>query len=1129
MTADVLEFETFSGGKVWLNLSGSYRILRVPTREELSDLIAEFRCRQWEWLKDCVCQWEEKHGLINGLAASKVKIAKKTAGEEGAIALNLAKIAAEGVPDAAWDILKDVSPLPKSAPSTRIVNATREQQCAFMLAAMGNSLQYAENLFRPGYKEALVYSWLDTAFATYTDPKAFLEALFAQAVIERAPRDVATRNQNKNMRRPLLDMFLLWLSQYGIMLFPLMQQPFVGDTRGFEDWLISPEQKATFAAIGAAYENKAKQRHAKWAARNTTIFRMLTTASTLRTAEDLSLEMFEAAYAAMDKMLEKTLTDRLHLIYRVLRDSLGRRELPTFKPIRRVAPKLKTPFAWAWLSTKGHPRILFPRMLEGDYEPLPHICAWAERFSKIIAKLPVKNVSNTVTTYQWFLCWLISSGFQVFSLAELEREHINDIKPLASSSCFRAILSRADMSRESANAHIMRLAWAFEAMIEEDKLSISNPVSVRFDSFKLQVTRGKTPRRPMSRDLMSYLRELNKRDNYALSRNYPSHQRTMLNASGQYEAVWFPAFAVIVDLLLQLPLRGFQARFLDSGEGDEEVVAVENSHLALKQNSLSTATPGRREGLFYLFEGKDGSQTLGLHINTNKTGVDRVSGYEIAWCSPDLRDALNMLREWQINWNPVARSVSCIEKSDFEQAKNRDMLESLKTTYALFRDPSDAQGWPISRDKLFDYWSLLLARAEDELAAQGQKIRLTVEKEISKGPNKRPVTKRLAAYDIHTLRVSGISALIEAGMPPDMVQQVAGHATVVMTLYYNKIKASRLNETLSHALNQLSTSLDNIDGMAEADFDRLSKYLLNRRSPEDAIGKTLLSERIGHGDGSVEVTVHGICPGGECSTGGEFQNQAVGYGPVPRPLACSLCRYRLTGPRFLTGLVLNANRLMHELRSKGKEIATLNEERERLADQGQPIHIVKAKIEALYRETDIVGAEWAAEVQYVHAAERLFEDFLADTGGINPEMPVLVTGQDGATLESRLENHSEFALLQSLAEGSQVWPGFKPTAALDDHREFLNEVLAASDINPFLLKLRGEVREKAATLLGRAITAWVPDDRLDNLREGVEQLENYPAISAFLGKLREQALTLGTIDESKLASHQLDNPNGILS
>ena len=58
---------------------------------------------------------------------------------------------------------------------------------------------------------------------------------------------------------------------------------------------------------------------------------------------------------------------------------------------------------------------------------------------------------------------------------------------------------------------------------------------------------------------------------------------------------------------------------------------------------------------------------------------------------------------------------------------------------------------------------------------------------------------------------------------------------------------------------------------------------------------------------------------------------------------------------FISGLVLNANRLMHELRSAGKQIAELNLEREQLDDLKKPTHTVTAKVEELYKLVDVVA------------------------------------------------------------------------------------------------------------------------------------------------------------------------------
>ena len=249
-------------------------------------------------------------------------------------------------------------------------------------------------------------------------------------------------------------------------------------------------------------------------------------------------------------------------------------------------------------------------------------------------------------------------------------------------------------------------------------------------------------------------------------------------------------------------------------------------------------------------------------------------------------------------------------------------------------------------------------------------IRLTEWVVVNKG-HRKTHRRRVARYDIHTLRVSGISALIEAGMPPDLVSQVAGHSTVVMTLYYNVVSASSVNEHLKSALLRTAVDLDALDSLNDGDFDRISEYLTNTRDAEDACGFSMLRDRIGHGTRDFDVMSHGICPGGECSSGGVWSSSQAGHKPVPRPLSCSLCRYRLTGPMFLPGLVLNANRLMHELRRKGEQIAELNVELQGCDRQSKTAMVLRGRIEALYRETDIIAEEWAAEVQYVYLAQEL--------------------------------------------------------------------------------------------------------------------------------------------------------------
>ena len=121
-------------------------------------------------------------------------------------------------------------------------------------------------------------------------------------------------------------------------------------------------------------------------------------------------------------------------------------------------------------------------------------------------------------------------------------------------------------------------------------------------------------------------------------------------------------------------------------------------------------------------------------------------------------------------------------------------------------------------------------------------------------------------------------------------------------------------------------------------------------------------------------------------------------------------------------------------------------------------------------------------------------------------IPALVTGMELLEAIAKLEAHSDFELLQTLSEGAQTWFGFRPGAALADHREFLNEVLAANEIQPFLLRLSGAERDFAANLLGRAIVAAVPSDKIDDLPSGHVRLADFPSIAAALRALKEGVL-----------------------
>ena len=285
--------------------------------------------------------------------------------------------------------------------------------------------------------------------------------------------------------------------------------------------------------------------------------------------------------------------------------------------------------------------------------------------------------------------------------------------------------------------------------------------------------------------------------------------------------------------------------------------------------------------------------------------------------------------------------------------------------------------------------------------------------------------------------------------------------------------------------------------MTEADFQELSNSLFNKEDTAWPLER--LSHERRFGNGSILVFTHGVCPGGTCETGGEDGS------PLPRAGACSLCRYRLTGPAFLPGLVMNANVLIHEVRRTGLEIAALNAEIRKTEDEGRPSGPLRARVEAAYRKNEAAATEWAAEVQYAEGASKWLDK--TQEGDIAP----VVFGAEPP--KHALVRVSHFELLQRLAEGGQTFSGTCPQAALAEHREYVNELLAASDMDPLLLKIKEPQRDRAAALLGRALTQMASAERLEDIRAGKGSLAEFPLFGQFFAAVRDGAAA-GTLEWS---------------
>lgn len=738
---------------------------------------------------------------------------------------------------------------------------------------------------------------------------------------------------------------------------------------------------------------------------------------------------------------------------------------------------------------------------------------WAKIFQDLFPLLRVKDLNGHRNATRHWIRYVDSIEDPPRSVTDVIRlAHINDVLD-SSRRTFRRYLAESAMSPGTRNDMLGAIGSLFGLHLSARGLDErANPIRLDLDRFLAQLVRGKTPRTPLAPEALHRLKAFNRRNDFAFSRSLVPdvilsdrspkmrHHRHVAGPGGT-TLVWWPGLAVLLDVMLTFPLRGFQARWLDSGEGDENELDLET--LDERPNPLPTATRGRSMGVFRAFPAGLGSEgrLLGLSISTNKVAVDRDGRFGIPWCPDDLRDALSLMAGWQRQHNPINEPVPADEHAWAPGVRNEEVNALIPRIYPLFRDPARPDGRPPSYQQVQTYWNQLCAAVEDEGKKGQPGCRLTRDRQRGTGGG-AAYHDRVALHDLHCLRVSGITALIEAGLPPTMVKEIVGHATVVMTLYYHKVTPGTVNSALAAAFAARERDVEKLVSDIENGGEGANPQLFNLRPPEDAAGPGMLRSAIGNG--SHQVLTHGICPGGDCRTGGEYLHMYKDYGPVPRAGACALCRYRVTGPMFLAGLVVNANKIMSELYARGQELRRLNDAVRARRRQDQASSAFEARREVLHRELEDLWTEWAAEYRYVQDSLALLSGQSRDE--VSSDGLALLSGDAARErVGVRTEQRHAFHLAQLLSEASAHVPSDRHATAISERDAFLNEMLANNDVEPFLLRLDPDTRLAAGNLLGQLVASLVPDLELDALRTGQAAPDRFAVLKEGIAQLARRS------------------------
>lgn len=605
-------------------------------------------------------------------------------------------------------------------------------------------------------------------------------------------------------------------------------------------------------------------------------------------------------------------------------------------------------------------------------------------------------------------------------------------------------------------------------------------------------------------------------------RDTTKYEQDKLKLPSRVTELWSPVRAVALYLKLELPLRTFQVRMLDSGEADtwRYVHGPKGGSFELNNSPLATGSATRpyQRGVFHRSANEVGA---GLFINTNKTAdIDKsesAKGYVVPWAHEVVLYWLDKLRCWQERYNPIQTPMEwgALEMKHFGSTPpHPEVLASRGTACFLFRNAS-AEGAdrqrPLIQKALARPWFLLLARLEKSCAEGGEALDDGTPfqfVQLGIGANGTNVT---TYYPLHALRVSLISYLVlDQQLPIAVVSKlIAGHARIIMTLYYTKFGHAYMKEVLDLAeRNTLAADEGNHRRfLMDATMDQVSHRFAS-------VSVDAMRAAIGQKSAAGFVFEDkGICPvgGSMCDVGGEAltdQTNNKYFAPVPgypQERNCVRCRFFLSGPAFLPGLQAHFNTVSYEAHERSERHNDLHEEvtlmENRRADCERD-----GRLFTQHRELESLSQRYEAEAE---AMGKLVNDMQATYHLIGRSLEIIKDEQKqgvqlvavGAMTDIQAgftETPSELHQIEVLCENAVIYPEIDARKPVLQRSQLLDCMLEFNKMKPVFFRLKPKQQLAAGNAVMQLIQA-----RTGSLKGALDYVEG-------LRRLRD----LGIVDEA---------------
>ncbi len=549
---------------------------------------------------------------------------------------------------------------------------------------------------------------------------------------------------------------------------------------------------------------------------------------------------------------------------------------------------------------------------------------------------------------------------------------------------------------------------------------------------------------------------IDKKDHNCIWRKHPQLKQLQM---------WSPVKLVASLLQLYMPLRGSQVVWLDSGEADKyKLTQNAKGEFVWEENTSLTdfrIPVKRHQGFFKPEKFGDENSLVHAHINTNKTARNSYQGYNVPWIDERVIPFLIQLRNWQEKYNFLSKPTLWKDADIYKSTAKSELYKYgyKGTNCFLFRNPCSGDGQsPIKQHMLASTLSCVLYQIQDD------DLKLTKIKDKEKSVTS---TNIFSYFSLHTMRVSLITAYIrDAKIAPEIVQKIVGHSSIVMTIYYTKVRMEEIKDELKYAEERIvKNQTQRVEQLIrQRKLDQLASELI---SLDGKVKASVLSKN----RAANAIMDYGICPNGrtKCDQGSlSIEAKSNKVLPVEAGYLgrenCPRCRFFLTGPAFLGGLQLLVNEISLECKSSsfrisdfGEEIDQLEKEKYLLKKSGKSfdkehkLEIANSNYQQEVTYLDNLTVDMISAIRLSFNALELLNSKKPDGSGIQ-----LITSQNEDELKLQLNETSEYLHLDTICQSAVYYQSSRPEKANINRSQLIDMFATKNGLMPGMFALTPE-------------------------------------------------------------------------